>query len=128
MIITEKIFKQYHRACVDFYNWVINNDSYDYDSQSFEYHHLQTILNEHFPNDSLSIKHFFIYFTNKGVLIGLAPISDNGVWTARAISHNKSLICNDFNGWKEAHDKCIEYGFELLNEILLSTNSQDEAN
>lgn len=127
MIITERIFKEYHRACVDFYNHVINNDVYDYDNQTFEYHHLQTMLNEHYPNNGLTFNHLLVYFINKGVLIGFCPTSPDGTWTARALSYCKTVICDDFNDYIEAEKKCIEYGFEVLNEILLSTKSQDEA-
>jgi len=121
MNLNEKIFKDNNRAYVDFYNYIMNNDVYDYDNQSIEYQHLQTLLNQHFPSQGVSFNYILTYFINRGVLIGFCPISLDNMWTARALSNVKSVICNDFMSSSEAENKCIEYGFEVLNEIFLLT-------
>ena len=124
--IKENIFTENNRACVDFYNHVIENDVYDYDNQKITYNHFQTLLNEHFPNNSLSYGFILNYFLNRGVLIGCCPISIDGTWTARALSSVKCCICNDLNDYESAQLKSIEYGFLVLNEILLLTKQENK--
>lgn len=126
MKLNVKIFVDSNRAYVDFYNYIMGNDVYDYDNQSIEYHHLQTLLNEHFPNKAVHFNFILTYFINRGVLIGFCPISTDDTWTARALSNVKSVICDDLKGGMEAQEKCIEYGFQVLNEILLLTKEQNK--
>ncbi len=125
MKLNQRIFKDSNRAYVDFYNHVMGNDVYDYDSQSLEHEHLQSLLNEHFPN-GVSFNYLLNYFINKGVLIGFCPVSNEGTWTARALSRIRCVICDDFDNYMDAENKCIEYGFEVLNEILLLTKEQNK--
>ncbi len=122
--IKENTFKENHKACVDFYNHVIGNNIYDYENQSITYNHLKTLLNEHFPKNSLCYDFILNYFLNRGVLIGFSPTSINGecsTWLAIGITHNNILVGNDFYRWEDALDRCVQYGFELLNKKLLST-------
>lgn len=124
--IKEHTFKENHRAFVDFYNHIMGNELYDYDNQNIKYDHLKDLLNHHFPKNSLSFEFMVDYFLNRGVLIGFTPIAINGecsMWSAIGITHDNILVCNDFYNWKDAFDKCIEYGFQLLNGKLLSTKN-----
>jgi hypothetical protein len=119
--INENTFIENNMAFVDFYNHILGSDAYDYDNQKITYVHFQTLLNQHFPNNSLSYDFILNYFLNRDVLIGCCPISIDRVWCARALSHVKCCICNDLNDYESAKIKSVEYGFSVLNELLLLT-------
>lgn len=129
MEIKEHIFTENNRSCVDFYNHVLGNETYDYDSQNITYRNFRDLLNQHFPNNSLNFEFMLNYFLNNGVLIGFVPLSINGEcsrWSAIGVSSGNTFVCNDFYDWKDARDKSIHYGFELLNKILLSTKRESK--
>lgn len=116
MLITKNIFDNYNKACINFLNLVMNTDNTD--NQQVEYEHFKSIISQHYPKE-LRFEDLINYFTNKNVFVGFCPysISDYGTeWMAIGVCNSKVIICNHFNTWNKAHDRCIEYGFQLIEE------------
>lgn len=117
MLITYDVFVTYNNACIDFLNCVTNTYN-NPDNQQIEYKHFKSIISQHYPN-GLSFENIIKYFINKDVLVGFCPYSiyDNHTeWMAMGVYGTKVIICNQFNTWNQAYSKCIEYGFQLIEE------------